>query len=173
MANPHLEAVWAKLLYLVPSPLYERSEPYYIAGVQLAETKQTNEAFAPKKTEIIIARGNEGNFLIDENSFEWVDYPLESAIESTDDRQRYMRDMEDFLKGCVKAEHVYAYDCVVGLTKLWYRPWLLTFKTSGSSETTESLCRPTIAVKSNALFILLILVLESYDSLKTCTEDFY
>ena len=118
---------------------------------------------------MINARGNEGNFSIDENDFEWVDYLLESAIESTDDCQRYIRDMEDFLKGCLKAEHVYAYDCVVGLTKLWYRPWLLTLKRSGSSETTESLCRPTTAVKSNALFILLILVLESYDSFKTCT----
>ncbi|KAK3178234.1 hypothetical protein OEA41_000367 [Lepraria neglecta] len=112
MANPHLEAVWAKLLYLAPSPLYERSKPYYIAGVQPAETKQTNKTFAPRKTEIINARGNEGNFSIDENGFECVDYPLESAIESTDDRQRYMRDMEDFFKGCLKAEHVYAYDCV-------------------------------------------------------------
>ena len=168
MANPHLEAVWAKLLYLFPSPLYERSKPYYIASVQPAETKQTNETFASKKTEIINARGNEGNFSIDENGFEWVDYPLESAIESTYNCQRYMRDMEAFLKGCLKAEHVYAYDCVVGLTKLWYRPWLPTLKRSGSSETTESLCRPTIAVKSNALFIPFILVLESYDSLKTC-----
>ena len=121
MGNPGLEAVRANLLYLVPDPLYENSKPYYIAGKPPAETEQTNQTFAPKETHIINARGIERRFSLEKNGFQWVDYPLKSAIETTDDCHRYMGDMEEFLKGHLKAEHVYAYDFVVGLGEFWYR----------------------------------------------------
>ena len=115
MENLGLEVVRANLLYLVPNPLYEHSKPYHIAGKPPADTKQTNQTFAPKETHIINARGIERSFSLEKNGFQWVDYPLKSAIETTDDCHRYMGEMEEFLKEHLKAEHVCAYDFVVSV----------------------------------------------------------
>ena len=93
--------------------MYKTEKPFYFTKALGTDNRQTNEDFEPTPTEIFNARGGENNFSLEQNGFEWILHKTSLDVDSQDGIQRYIKDMESFLKVYLKAEHVYAYDYVV------------------------------------------------------------
>jgi hypothetical protein len=107
------QSIYADLFYLEPKLYQEAEKPYFIAGRPTPSTTQTNEVFVLRKTEIINARGREGFFSLDKNSFEYVEENIKQVILTQEDVAKYKRDTEAFLAKHLNASEVRAYNHVV------------------------------------------------------------
>lgn len=109
-------AITSNLNYLAPIVLWEETKPYEITGNVSAEIPRTNFQFQPYAVAIKDTRALKDGISLSTHGFEWVSHETVEDFKTDESVNRYIKELEGFVKDYFNAEKVLTFQYQVQLS---------------------------------------------------------